>query len=104
MSCFKKIRQALKQKDKKEAETQQQVAEKYLYDILDNICKATDIQLSEWEVNQELLKAILANPKIKHKDTLAICAQYDTGYRLIYRLNIRTAPKYKWFTSIKQLI
>jgi tetrahydrodipicolinate N-succinyltransferase len=100
MSCFKKTRQALK----KEEQTQRQIAEKYLHGVLDKICKATDIQLSEWEINQELLKAILANPKIKNKDTLAICAQYDLGYKLIHRLNIRTVPKYKWFTSIKQLI
>ena len=75
-------------------------AEKYLYELLDNMCRSVDIQLSEWNLDKQLLKAIINSPSAGNKRSLKKYSEYDLSYSLINELGIRVSSKYRWFTNI----
>jgi hypothetical protein len=77
-------------------------AEKYLTALLDKACLSLDIQLKEWDINEELFKAVISSPKIKHRTCQEQFETYSTCHTLIKKLNIKVCSKFKWFTDIKK--
>ena len=77
-------------------------AEKYLTALLDKACLSLDIQLKEWDINEELFKAVISSPKIKYRTCQEQFETYSTCHTLIKKLNIKVCSKFKWFTDIKK--
>ena len=77
-------------------------AEKYLDAQLDKICNSVDIQLSEWNLDKQLLKAIINSPSVGSKRSLKSYSEYDLSYSLIEELGVKVSSKYRWFTNIAE--
>ena len=77
-------------------------AEKYLYELLDKMCSSVDIQLSEWNLDKQLLKAIISSLSAGNKRSIKKSSEYDLSYTLINELGIRVSSKYRWFTNIAE--
>lgn len=77
-------------------------AEKYLGAQLDKICNSVDIQLSEWNLDKQLLKAIVNSHSAGNKTALKRFSEYDLSYSLIEELGVKVSSKYRWFTNIAE--
>lgn len=93
-----------KTKDNLNVTTQTETAEKYLRRLLDKICQAVDIRLSEWDVDKDLFVAVLNSPKQKLLKSYQACADYSECYMLLKELNIKIPAKYHWFANILDYI
>ena len=89
-----------KQVDKKDKDTQKQLAEEYLMHILEKVCLSLDIRLEEWDLDKELFIAIIKNPKLETVAVRHNLAMYDTCYAMAKKLTIKINPNLKWFTNI----
>jgi hypothetical protein len=82
--------------------SQQEIAERHLYLLLDKICSSVDIQLDDWDVNKDLLYAIIASKKSASLRSWKKYNEYDLSYSLIKKLGIKIDVKYLWFTDIAE--
>ena len=85
-------------------QTQKEIAESCLYELLDKICLNVDIQVDEWELNKDLLMAIIKSPKAKKQSNKQNFNAYDNCYSLIKKLDIKITAKYRWFTNLDEHI
>lgn len=78
------------------------VAEKYLDNLLAQLCEKVNLQILDWDMDKTLLKAIISNPKVKSIDCLKLCVAYDEAYKLMKTLKIKIDTRYRWFTQITE--
>jgi REP element-mobilizing transposase RayT len=80
------------------------IAEKYLDDLLEELCETVNLRIADWDMDSNLLKAITASPESKSIACLRLCASYDECYSLLKSLKIKIAPRYRWFIKIHEHI
>jgi hypothetical protein len=83
---------------------QKDTAEQKLMSLLDKICLAVNIHISDWDLDKELFIALMGSPSEKLRKCEHILEEYDKYYQLLKDLNISVDPKYRWFTNIKEHI
>jgi hypothetical protein len=105
-SIRKKIlhKKAVHQTEILDVTKQKKIAEAHLDALLVKICLSVGIQLAEWEINKDLLLAVINNPKATKAQAQKQYVAYDSCYKLIKNLNVRVSSKYRWFTNIKEII
>lgn len=97
-------KKAVHQTEILDASKQKKVAETHLNTLLVKICLSAGIQLAEWEINKDLLLAVINSPKATRARIQNQYVAYDSCYKLIKNLNIGVSAKYRWFTNIKEII
>jgi REP element-mobilizing transposase RayT len=80
------------------------IAEKYLDNLLEQICEKVNLKIADWDLDKNLLKALISSPKTKTVACLNLLASYDECYRLLKSLKIKIDPRYRWFTQITEHI
>jgi hypothetical protein len=76
------------------------IAEKYLDNLLEQICDTVNLKIADWDIDKTLLKAIVYSPNAQNPDCLELCASYDECYALLKNLKIKVDPRYRWFIQI----
>jgi hypothetical protein len=79
-------------------------AERHLYRLLDKICVAAGLQLSEWVLNKHLFDAILASTEASSEKALKSYEIYDECFLLLKAVGISVDHSFTWFTNLKQLV
>ena len=85
-----------------DAQSQKDIAEKYLLGLLDKICLTVDIRKDDWELNKDLLMAIIKGYKAKRHKQIALFYAYDQCFSMLEKLNIKISAKFKWFTNLEE--
>ena len=80
------------------------IAEKYLDNLLEELCEKVNLKIADWDLDKNLLKAVITSPKAKTVDCLNLFASYDECYKLLKSLKIKIDPRYRWFTQITEHI
>lgn len=83
-------------------QSQKDIAEKYLLGLLDKICLAVDIRKDDWELNKDLLMAIIKGHKAKRHKSTALFYAYDQCFNMLKKINVKISTKFKWFTNLEE--